>query len=213
MNKNVFVEPDNEEPLTADASLAVIEAERDRVGKRVTFNPAVISGTWAVAWFVGFGCAYLAYGSDRVIPGWLGPTVAATFLIAAVMTSILYAARINSGISGPSRTSAAMYGWTWMLGFACLTAVNISLSNRDLTPATTTLLWSASSLLLVGVLQLAGGAIWRDRTQFVIGVWTMICATGAVLAGIPGNFLVQALAGGGGFAVLAVYVVVQRRRA
>jgi len=41
----------------------------------------------------------------------------------------------------------------------------------------------------------------------------MICATGAVLAGVPGNFLVQALAGGGGFAMLALYFIVQRRRA
>lgn len=213
MNVNGFAKSNSEEPLTADASLAVIEAERDRVARRVTFDPAIMSGIWAVAWFVGFGCAYLAYGSGRVIPGWLGPTVAATVLVAAVVASILYAARINSGISGPSRTSSAMYGWSWMLSFVCLTAVNIALGSRGLTAATITLLWSASTLLLVGVLQLAGGAIWRDRTQFAIGVWTMVCATGAVLAGVPGNFLVQALAGGGGFAVLAVYVIVQRRRA
>jgi len=213
MKPNRFVDSDNDEPLTADASLAVIEAERDRVAKRVTFNPAVMAGIWAAAWFIGFGCAYLAYGSGRVIPAWLGPTVAATLLVAAVMMSMLYATRINSGISGPSRTSAAMYGWSWMLGFACLTAVNIALANRDLTSATITLLWSASSLLLVGVLQLAGGAIWRDWTQFVIGVWMMVCAAGAVLAGVPGNFLVQSLAGGGGFAMLALYFIIQRRRA
>jgi hypothetical protein len=47
--------------------------------------------------------------------------------------------------------------------------------------------------------------------QFATGVWTMLCATGAVLAGVPGNFLVQALAGGGGFVVMAIYFALRRR--
>ena len=197
-------------PLTIDDSLAVIDAESSRIERRVRFNPSIMWTTWAIAWFVGFGCAYLAYGSGRVIPAWTGPTVAAVLLATAFVASIAYAMRVSSGISGPSRTSAAMYGWTWTLGFACLSATNILLG-RDLSARSTVLLWSASTLLLAGVLQLAGGALWRVRMQYATGVWTMLCATGAVAAGVPGNFLVQAIAGGGGFALMAAYFALRHR--
>ncbi|HEY2796027.1 MAG TPA: hypothetical protein VGJ28_26925 [Micromonosporaceae bacterium] len=201
----------SEPPLTVDGSLAVIDAERSRVERRVHFNPSILWAIWAVAWFIGFGCAYLAYGPKRVIPAWTGPTVAAILLASAFVASIAYAMRIDRGISGPSRTSAAMYGWTWTLGFVCLSATNILLG-RDLNEKSTVLLWSASTLLLAGVLQLAGAALYRDRMQYATGVWTMLCATGAVTAGVPGNFLVQAIAGGGGFALMAAYFALRSSR-
>jgi hypothetical protein len=197
--------------LSVDGSLAVIDAEGQRVSRRVTFNQAIISGAWAIAWFVGFGCAWLAYGPGRHIPGPLGPTVPAVLIAAAMIISIVYSARIGSGIVGPSRTSTMMYGWSWTLSFVCLTAVNITLGRQHMSAATVTLLWSASTLLLAGALYLAGGAIWRSSMMYVTGVWTMVCATGAVLAGVPGNFLVLSLAGGGGFGVLAIYTAIRRR--
>jgi hypothetical protein len=105
----------------------------------------------------------------------------------------------------------AMYGWSWTLSFVCLAAVNITLANHGMSDSAVILLWSASSLLLVGVLQLAGGALWRDTVLYATGVWTMVCAAGAVLVGVPGNFLVLALAGGGGFAAIAGYTAWRRR--
>ncbi len=202
---------EHEDEMTAAATLAVIDAEGRRVSQRVTFNPAWINGLWAAAWFFGFGAAYLAYGPDRVIPAWLGPIVPSVLIGVSIVASIVYGARVGAGISGPSRVVGAMYGWCWTLGFVCLTAVNVTLENRGLSETTSILLWSASSLLLVGVLQMAGGALWRDTVLYVTGVWTMLCGAGAVLVGVPGNFLVLALAGGGGFAVIAAYTTWRRR--
>ncbi len=94
--------------LDAAAALGVVDAQRQRVARRVTFDPALLNAAWAIAWSVGFGAAYLAYGAGRVV----------------------------------SRTSAAA----------------------------------------------------------------------AVLAGVPANFLVLSLAGGGGFALLAAWTAGRRRR-
>ncbi|WP_345637933.1 hypothetical protein [Rugosimonospora acidiphila] len=197
--------PEGDAPLSAIGSLAVIQAEGRRVGRLVRFNPAIVNAMWAVAWFVGFGCAFLAYGPDRLIPGWLGPAVAAALLVAAEVASFAYGMRVGSGIAGPSRTSAAMYGWSWTLGYVCLTVLNVALTHRGLSGPDVTLLWSGSSLLLAGVLHLTGGTLFRDPALYAVGVWTMVCAAVAVVAGVPGNFLVLAFAGGGGFAALAVY--------
>jgi hypothetical protein len=198
--------------MTPAARLEMIDAERRRVTRQVRFNPAVVNGAWAVAWVVGFGAAYLAYGADRLIPGWLGPTVPVVLIVAAVALSIGYSARVGAGITGPTRRSAAMYGWAWTLGFAGLFVVNLALSRHGVPDRTVTLLWSASSLLLTGVLQMAGGALWRDWVMYAIGGWTIASATGAVLVGVPGAFLVLSLAGGGGFALLAAWVAHLQRR-
>jgi hypothetical protein len=195
----------NNDNMTPADSLAIIESEQRRLSRRVQFNPALINAMWAAVWFVGFGVAYLGYGDDRTIPGWLGATVPTVLIIGGMVVSIAYGFRTNAGISGPARTAGAMYGWCWTIGFVCLAAVNIALG-RHLSDSDTTLLWSATSLLLVGVLQASGAALFRDVVMFATGIWTMLCAGAAALAGVPGNFLVLAFAGGGGFALLAVYL-------
>jgi hypothetical protein len=193
------------EERSARESLALIDGQRRDVRRRLEIDPAVLSAIWGVAWSVGFGVAYLAYGPDRVLPGWLGPTVPAVLMLCGVLASIGYASSVGRGVSGPSRTAAARYGWSWTLAFSCLAVVNTALIRQGLAPDTAALLWSASALLLVGVLYLAGGALFDDRLQYGVGVWTLLSATAAVPAGVPGNFLVMAIAGGGGFLGMAAY--------
>jgi len=202
---SVVASPDDDVPLTVGGSMAVIETQRQRAARRVNVSPTVLSAIWAVAWFVGFGCAYLAYGPGRVIPALLGPVVPAVLIAVAFVASIVYSNRVGSGITGPSRTSATMYGWAWTISSLCLTVVNLALTNRDMPEHTAILLWSSSYLFLVGVMHLAGGALWSNRVEYGMGIWTLASAAGAVFAGVPGTFLVLSLAGGGGFAAMALY--------
>lgn len=198
-------EPVPEDAMDVSESLALVDAERRYVHRRVHADPALLFTVWGVAWLVGFGAAYLAHGSGRMIPGWLGVAVPGVLIVAALIGSVGYSIAVGRGVSGPSRTVKAMYGWSWTLGFGCLAVVNTALIRRGLTSDDAAMLWSASALLLVGVLYLAGGMVWQDRVQYGMGTWIMLCAAGAVFAGVPGNFLVQALAGGGGFLALAGY--------
>ena len=63
----------------------------------------------------------------------------------------------------------------------------------------------AIALLVVGLLYLAGGALWNHVPQYVVGVWVLISAVVSVLVGYPANFLVLALLGGG-FIVLGLWM-------
>src|SRR5688500_3878359 len=62
-----------------------------------------------------------------------------------------------------------MYGWAWLLAFACLTAVMNGVYRAGTPDETIGLLWSALSGLVVGTLYLAGGALWQDRVQYGLG--------------------------------------------
>lgn len=46
--------------------------------------------------------------------------------------------------------------------------------------------------------------LFRDPVHYGLGIWMLAVAASSVFAGVPGNFAVLALAGGGGFLVAAV---------
>jgi hypothetical protein len=106
-----------------------------------------------------------------------------------------------------------MYGSAWGLSFAANAVVQSSLQRQlAVTPEVASLMWASSSLLVVGLMYLVGAMLWREVSQYLLGVWMLASAAGSVLAGVPGNFLVLAFAGGGGMLALSAYHVLRGRR-
>ncbi|GAA3436042.1 hypothetical protein [Kutzneria kofuensis] len=131
----------------------------------------------------------------------------------ALVLPIVQGVRASRGMRGPSRTIGAMYGTAWGVAFAANAVVQSALQRELMTSwDVTSLMWTASSLAVVGLMYLAGGMLWRDVPQYALGVWMLVSAAGSVLAGVPGNFLVLAFAGGGGMLVLAAYHAIRRPR-
>lgn len=202
------------DPLSASASLALIQSQQEQVRRRVRLDPALVQLAWAIAWGVGFLASYLAYGDGRRIPAWLGVAVPVVLIIAGTVTTFAYSATVNRGLRSTARSTDIAYGWSWPLGFGCLTMINIAVTRQGLTPHQADSLWAGSALLLVGLLNLAGGALYRSAVTYAVGVWSMLSAAVATVVGAPGSYLVLSVAGGGGFLVLAVALrVVPRRRA
>jgi hypothetical protein len=203
---------DEDSPLTAEESWALIQRQQQEVHRRLGVNVALFYGPWGAAYLLGFGSVFLTYRSAVPwrLPGTLAAVITGVLFAAAVVVSVVYGTRAGRGVRGPSRVVGAMYGWAWTLGFCALAAVNIGVTRLGLPADAVTLLWSGSSLLLVGVLYLAGGALWQDRFQYGLGVWMLVTGAGSVLAGVPGNFAVLALAGGGGLLLTAGYFTLRR---
>jgi hypothetical protein len=196
--------------LSAAESLAVIEQQRARVGRELDINPVVLYATWGVAWTLGFTAYALA--ADGVAPVWAGGATFFVLLVAAMVVTWVHIGRATRGVRGVSAEVGAMYGWSWALGFAALAAINTGLIGMGLTDEQIAVLWPATSLLIVGVLYLAGAALWRDRFQFGLGVWVLVTDAVSVFAGVPANYVVLAVAGGGGFLVAAAWFAVRRRQ-
>ncbi|HEX2297416.1 MAG TPA: hypothetical protein VHH34_02665 [Pseudonocardiaceae bacterium] len=199
--------------LSAAESLAVIERQRAQVGRELDVNPAVLYAVWGLAWALGFGALALTAAELVPVPLWVGGVVFAAMLVAAMVITGVHIARATRGIRGVSAEVGAMYGWSWALGFGALAAINSALIGAGLTEDQVALLWPATSLLIVGVLYLAGGALWRDRVQFGLGVWVLLTDAVSVFAGVPGNYVVLAVAGGGGLLVAAAWFATSRGRA
>ena len=201
--------------LSPEESLALIAAQNQEATHSLRVDPVPILGMWGVAWLVGFGAFYLASpkGPGPLLPTWAAGVMLGLLFSAAVGVSVGQGVWRGRGIEGPSHQVGAMYGWSWLLAFAGLYAVNLGLIHQGLPSGLGPLLWSGSSLLVVGLLYLAGGIIWADRVQYGLGIWTLVTGAASVSAGVPGNFAVLSLAGGGGFLVGAVLTHARARHA
>jgi len=204
------VDPPHE--LSPEESLAVISAQRREAVRSLQVDPVPILGMWGLAWLVGFGACYLAAadGPGPFLPAWVAGILLGLAFAAALAVSVGQGLWRGRGIEGPSRRVGAMYGWSWLLAFGGLYAVNLGLLRQGLPEDLGPLLWSGTSLLVVGLLYLAGGMLWSDRVQYALGAWTLVAGAASVSAGVPGNFAVLSLAGGGGFLVAAVVARARR---
>jgi hypothetical protein len=205
---------EDEKPLSAGESLAIIERQKREMQRRLWVNVPLFYIPWGTAYLLGFGAVYLTYPTALPVrlPGQVAALVVGILFATAFIVSIVAGTRAGRGVHGPSRAAGAMYGCSWTLGFAALTAVNLGMSRLGLPDDAVTLLWSGTSLLLVGVLYLAGGALWQDRFQYGLGVWMLVTGAVSVFAGVPGNFAVVSLGGGGGLLVAAAYFAMRSPR-
>ncbi len=198
-----------DQPTAADA-LAAIDAAQARTARSLRPSPLGMFAPWGLGYLVGFGGVWLA---DRgVLPDAVVPALLVLAGVVPVVSTSLTLARSNRGLAGASRRIGTLYGWAWVLGFAALCAINLRLTALGVPGPTLSLIWSGSALLVVGLLYLAGGALWNHVPQYVLGIWTLVTAVATVFVGYPTNFAVLALAGGGGFIVLGVWMHVRMRR-
>jgi hypothetical protein len=203
-------------PAPADAldpagMLALVEGERARAQRAVEPDARVVYGVWGAAWLVGFLVFWAAATGRAPLPlAAAGAVLAAGLVLAAVVTTAHIGRRMR-GVRGVSSRTGAMYGWSWFLGFATLTAVMTGATRQGLPEETGALLWPVLSGLVVGTLYLAGGALWQDRVQFGLGAWVLVASSLGALVGYPAVHLVMALCGGGGFLLAAAAMPVLRR--
>ena len=187
-----------EQPMSPADSLALINAQQAARTRRKHLSGALLVGVWGLAYLISFGAFYLARGLVADI-------LTGALFIAAVVFSAVFSAKMAQGVRGPSQVTGAMYGFSWTLGILALIAVNVGLQHQGLTDDQVTLLWSGTALLVVGILYLSAGALMRSWPHYTVGAWTMIVGAVSVYVGVPGNFLILSLAGGGGFLAQAGY--------
>lgn len=196
--------------LDAATSAALIAEQRARVASKTTVDATFLFTAWGVAWLVGFGLLWAAERDLLPMEREAAPPVFLALLMGAGVLTAVHVGRRTAGVHGTSAGQRAMYGWTWVAAFAVFVALDVALARTGASPAVLAVVGAAVPPLIVGVLYMAGGAIWSDRTQFTLGGW--ICAVTVVAAAVgwPHMLAVMALAGGGG--MIAAALVAQRDR-
>ena len=219
--------PDDDLPLDPAESLRLIAAQQEKA-KDVEPDGRVLFGVWGLAWLLGYTTLYAsslrtadaaatatgATGAGGAV-GQPEPWafLAFTFLIvSAVAITIVHIMTRTSGLRGTSARSGALYGWAWFISFAAMSMVLGGLARAGANPEVMALASNSLSCLVVGIMYLAGGAMWQESRLYVLGVWILIVAGAATIVGLPGLYLVMATAGGGGFLLMTLVEQVLRVR-
>lgn len=199
--------------LDAAASLALIHAQQEHVRDRGEPDARLLFAMWGTAWLGGYLALFLtARTSPTFQPSALAFAVFGVVLVGAAVGTVVHVLRRSAGVRGPSARSGAMYGWSWFLGFLAVYLVNTGIVNAGASDEVIAIAWNSTSCLVVGVLYMAGGALWQERPMFALGVWIVIVTGAAAVVGMPWTYLVMAVAGGGGMLVLALGDQVRRVR-
>ncbi|HEY8719087.1 hypothetical protein [Pengzhenrongella sp.] len=202
-------------PLDLAASAALIEAQRARVAAATDVDGRLLFGAWGTSWLLGFGALY-SVASDQPLlgwPDWVAGTLFAGLLGVAMIITAVHLVRRTAGVRGVSARSGAMYGWSWGLSFTGVGALGFGLSRAGVSPEVMQLVMTVVPALLVGALYMAGAAIWRATTQFVLGAWIVAVTVVAAVVGPPATLAVMSIAGGGGMLVGAGLEHLRRSRA
>lgn len=204
----------DDDPLDLAASAALIEAQRARVAAATDIDGRLLFGVWGFSWFLGFGVLF-AVSLDRPLlgwPQWVAGALFAGLLVVSMVITAVHIARRTAGVGGGSAESGAMYGWSWGLSFSCVGALGFGLARADASPEIQQLVMTVVPALVVGALYMAGAAIWRSRTQFLLGAWIIAVTIVAAVAGPPMTLAVMSVAGGGGMLAGAALEHVRRGR-
>lgn len=218
---------DDDLPLDPAESLRLIAAQQQKA-KDIEPDGRVLYGVWGLAWLLGYSTLYTsslrsadaaatATGATGV-SGAVGQpepwafAVFGTLLIAAVALTIVHVLTRVSGVRGANARAGALYGWAWTIGFVAMSMVLAGLARAGANPEVMALASNALACLVVGLLYLAGGAMWHETRLYVLGVWVLLVAGAATIAGMPGTYLVMAVAGGGGFLLMTLVEHVLRVR-
>ncbi|WP_239098434.1 ABC transporter permease [Micromonospora qiuiae] len=166
---------------------------------------------FALAFFLGHGSIALSRGDDPVLdlPTWLPYTLLAIGIVSGVTLNMIAGSRAQRGANESSRRSEKLVGTTWVTGFVALSIAISGLATNIDDPTLQDALWPAGSVLIVGMINLAEGAVRRNTLHYGLGTWLTLLAAATLFLTPTGIYATLAVAGGSGYLVASL---LERRR-
>ena len=203
----------DDDPIDPREGLAIVAAQRRRVRDSIV-DDRLVFGVWGIAWLVGYGAMW--WSADRSATSTasgLGGLVFVGVAVTALVVTLVHIARATHGLAGTSSQVGAMYGWAWFMGFLGQGLVTAGVLRAGADAQVVAIVANGVAALVVGLLYMAGGALWREASLFAVGAWMIATAGAASLLPMPGGYLVMSVAGGGGMLAAAALTHVRRWRA
>lgn len=200
---------DEERTPSPEEMLRVIEEQSFATAKWLHGDPRLLYIPWGVAWLLGFSALFLRYGLGGGPYAPISQMQAVGVLLSTMLVAGAVSAygivRMNQLVRGESSARGAMYGYGWSAGMVLMTIIAVRLGPL-LPEQERGLLWAGSSLMVVAVLYMAGGAIWLNWPMFFIGAWVAGVDALGVLLGAGWHALLSAALLGGGFIVIGLWL-------
>jgi hypothetical protein len=191
--------------MSVKEAAVIMQDARTHARKELAISAPVVNAAWGLVVLIGYGGMWLSVRGQHPYRGPSGVSIAAVFVLAAfaIAAVIAIAHRATAGIGGQSARLRRIILATWAIGYLILLVVSTAISS-SVSTRTVAFVSLAGPLLLVGLVSLLGSVLGGDRPAFALGSWLVI--VGVSCAWLPAAAILAtcALAGGGGFLVIAV---------
>lgn len=207
----------DERPLDPAEMLALMkDQQRSIEGQRGAFVPLILL-SWGIAWLAGFGALWLidGLGDAFTLPIWVAAPIFVVLLAGAGTLSTIFGIRTSRGLrSGKDAAFVGMvYGQSWWVGSLAIFALGQALVIHGMDADLLRIFYPSAYVFFAGLMYVMAAAIWKAIPMLILGGWSILVSVLAPFAGYPAQFLVYALAGGGGFLAVALWSWVWTRRA
>ncbi|APU14247.1 MULTISPECIES: ABC transporter permease [Actinoalloteichus] len=162
--------------------------------------------SFAFAFVFGYGAFALSAGDDPLVnlPGWLPFVLLAMGIVPGVAGSLIGGKLAQRGATPDVIAGEKLIGSAWGTGFIAVTlAITGLTSNVDLPSDVENSLFPIGAVFIVGMINIAEGAVRRNVLHYSLGSWLALISTAALFLTGPGPFWVLAIAGGGGYLLAA----------
>ncbi|AOS63723.1 ABC transporter permease [Actinoalloteichus hymeniacidonis] len=163
--------------------------------------------SFAFAFVFGHGAFAVSAGVDPLLalPSWVPFTLLAIGIVPGVAGSLIGARFAQVGAGKDVVASEKMVGSAWGTGFiALILAISGLTSTVELPTEIQNVLYPTGAAFVVGLINIAEGAVRRNVLHHSLGSWLALISTAALFLTGAGPFWVLALAGGGAYALAAV---------
>lgn len=160
---------------------------------------------FAAAFLFGHGTAALSKGADPVLslPAWVPLTLLGVGIVTGLVLIMKAGARAGRGADRSEQLAEKLVGTSWVTGFVALALAITGVATAFDLPELQDVLWPAGSVLVVGLINLAEGAVRRNTLHYGLGTWLTLIASASLFLDTPGVYGVLAVAGGAGYLVAA----------
>lgn len=212
----------SQEPDQADATpsaaemMALLQAQQRSTSGHLGGPVPLILVTWGVTWLVGFLILWVSGG------GIAGIELAIQTALALCAAILFFAVAISAGLGiwssrgiRPGAASAfqgAVYGISWSVSLIAAWFIGSGLVANGMSAELASLYFPSAMGLVVGILYLAGAAIWRAIPLLVAGPWLLLISGVAPYLGAPNNNLLMAIGGGGAFLAVGIAAAIFNSR-
>lgn len=197
---------ENTEQFDPRAAMSLLELEDRHARRSLAFRDNLIYVIWGLCYLIGYLPLALATtpGAPLDVPDGLALAIFGVAVAIGLVASTREQVRASRGIRGNSALRGLMYGTTWWAGFLGIFGLGAALSRTGSAGAEAGVVVNGAAMMLVATMFMAGGAIWLDVRQYVLGAWIGLVTIVALLIGLPAYYWLLSLATGGGLLLAPV---------
>src|SRR5690606_14678659 len=137
---------------------------------------------FAAAFLFGHGTAALSKGADPVLslPAWVPLTLLGVGIVTGLVLIMKAGARAGRGADRSEQLAEKLVGTSWVTGFVALALAITGVATAFDLPELQDVLWPAGSVLVVGLINLAEGAVRRNTLHYGLGTWLTLIASASL---------------------------------